>query len=75
MHTLGRSRVRRVRKALICLALCVVLLCATAVAAREFGLLSFWQREHAGNQELLAALEEEERARCIIPDQNSGIYF
>ena len=57
VHTLGRSRVRRVRKALICLALCVVLLCATAVAAREFGLLSFWQREHAGNQELLAALE------------------
>ena len=57
VHTLGRSRTRRVRKALLCLALCVILLCATAVAAREFGLLSFWQSGYAGNQELLAALE------------------
>ena len=33
----------------------------------------FWAHGYTG--ELLAALEEEERARCIIPDQNSGIYF
>ena len=34
-----------------------MLLCATAVAAREFGLLSFWQTGYEGNEELLAALE------------------
>ncbi len=54
---LGGSHARRVRKALLCLALCVMLLCATAVAAREFGLLSFWQTGYEGNEELLAALE------------------
>lgn len=40
-------------------------------------------REHSGNlfwahgyvNELLAALTEEERTRCIVPDQNTVIYF